>query len=204
MLFGEYEGISFLHPMKTAMTSVESFIRLNVREYIGENKFMNFNSHRTPNEIMWRYEHPENVFDHYFCVMFARNPYDRLVSFYHHMRQIGGYAQGICKRLTFEELALYPLLTQVMRPMSDYITYQGRGIINVLGRFETLNNDVDQLINLIDFGQNAQKVKCRWESYGHAMKTEHDTYSTYYNAKTFFEVGNKYSEDFENFGYERA
>lgn len=203
MILDQYEGISFVHPMKTAMTSVETFFRKMMRRYRpGEPPIMHFNEHMTPDEILWRFDYPVDIWGKYYCVLFVRNPYDRLVSFYHHMRQIGGYAEGICKRLTFREFALHVDLAKIMCPMVDYLYCEGKSVINFLGRFELLNQSVARLIDLIDFGGNEEEVRRAWPAYTHAMKTEHESYQSYYDDRAKEYVYEQYRKDFEIFGYE--
>lgn len=201
MVVNEYSGLSFLHPMKTGMTSVESFLRLNIRREFGDNKVMDFTDHRTPNEIMWRFDYTESFFRNHYFILFVRNPYDRLVSFYHHMRQIGGHAEGICKRLSFEEFIKYPYLRSVVRPMSDYCYYNDENIINFTGHIETIDKDVFKLIDTYGF-KDPEQVKTRWLNYPHLQSTKHKPSVEYYNNDLKERVYSLYRIDFILFGYE--
>lgn len=199
----QHEGLAFIHPMKTAMTSVSSFIKEQMKRNYGSYAWMPFTEHLTPDEIMWRFKYQVDVFDKYYKVMFVRNPYDRLVSFYHHMRQIGGHAEGICDRLTFREFALYPRLREVMRPMADYIYCEGKRIINFLGHYESLTESVYRLIDTLGFGDLTRPVKDNWLRYSRLCNTEHEPYGQYYNDESKDSVYSQYEVDFKEFGYGR-
>lgn len=202
-ILDSYEGIAFIHPMKTAMTSVSHFIREQMKKYYGSYAVMGAIGHFTPDEIMWRFKYPADVFDKYFNVMFVRNPYDRLVSFYHHMGQIGGHAEGICDRLTFHEFALYPRLKEVMRPMADYLYCEGKKIVDFLGYYESLTESVYRLIDAIGFGDLTQTIKDNWLKFEKRFSTEHKPYEEYYDEELKDCVYRQYEQDFKAFNYGR-
>lgn len=199
----QYEGIAFLHPMKTAMTSVSLFVRDQMKKNYGSYAVMGAIGHMTPDEIMWRFKYPADVFDKYYCVMFVRNPYDRLVSFYHHMQQIGGHAEGICDRLTFREFALYPRVREVMRPMTDYLYCEGEPVFNFLGRYETLTESVYELIDELGFGNDTEMIKTYWSAWEPRASTKHKPYKEYYDDELKDRVYDQYADDFLTFGYGR-
>lgn len=198
-----YEGIAFIHPMKTAMTSVSHFIREQMKKYYGSYAVMGAIGHFTPDEIIWRFKYPADVFNKYYCVMFVRNPYDRLVSFYHHMQQIGGHAEGICNRLSFREFALYLRLNEVMRPMADYVTCEGAPVIDFLGRYESLNDSVYKLIDALGFGELTGMIKNDWLKFDKRFSTKHKPYEEYYTEGLKDCVYTQYERDFIQFGYGR-
>lgn len=202
-LLENYEGLVFIHPMKTAMTSVSSFVKEQLKKYYGSYAWMPFTGHYTPDEMIWRFRRPAGVFDKYYNVMFTRNPYDRLVSFYHHMRQIGGHAEGICERLSFREFALYPRVREIMRPMADYLYCEEKQIINFLGKYESLTEDVYRLIDILGFGELTQTIKNNWLKYARLCSTEHKPYEQYYDKELKDSVYFQYEADFREFEYGR-
>lgn len=201
----QYEGIAFIHPMKTAMTSIHKFIAKRIHKYVDKDfPAPHFNGHETPDEINWRGHYDCEWFRKSFCIMFVRNPYDRLVSFYHHMRQIGGHAEGICKRKTFDEFVREPQLARIVRPMSDYAYCEGEWILDYLGRYERLNEDIDGLIQAIGFEEHTDAIRAEWPTSERLMKTDHTHYMDYYDRESMGIVSSVFKRDFEMFGYGAA
>lgn len=194
-------GVVFLHPMKTATTSVANYIRAAIQIHQPGREEHHFEGHETPQELMWRLDIEEDWFEQRYCVLFVRNPYDRLVSFYHHMRQIGGHARGLCLRKTFQEFVCSESLTRIMRPQSDYLECNGRRVIDFIGKYEALKDDVYRLIDEIGFS-NAPEIKEAWLTSKVFQSTNHGHYESYYTPGLKALVYETYSDDFAAFGYE--
>lgn len=197
-ILADYNGIVFLHPMKTAMSSIRHFMKDMLRKHYGKHCVLGGTEHFIPDEILWRHKGPESIFSVSLKVIFVRNPYDRLVSFYHHMRQIGGHAEGICNRLSFREFALHPQLNRIMIPCSQYCTHG----IDFLGRYESLDDDVHRLIDVIGFGDKTAEVHDAWCKADRLMRTEREPYEQYYDTTLFNHVHSVYEADFKSFEYE--
>lgn len=195
----DYRGMVFLHPMKTAGTSVGAFFRKFIQQRHGEVEIVHMRRHQVPQEFMWKMGYDDNWFDDMYCLIFVRNPYERLVSFYHHMRQIGGHAEGLCKQKTFHEFILDKDLKSIVTPISTYSYYKKININNYVVRYENLDGCVYELIELLDLGEHAKEV---WDNSERLMATDHLTYETYYTSETKAIAFNTFKEDFITYGYE--
>lgn len=193
--------VVFLHPMKTATTSVANYLRVAIQTHQPGREEHHFEGHETPQELMRRMPWEEDWFEKRFCVLFVRNPYDRLVSFYHHMQQIGGHARGLCLRKSFSEFVREPELKQIMRPMFEYMTCNGKKVADFLGRYESLDEDVCRLIDILGF-DSPDEIKDSWKETKRYQQTEHKHYEAYYTEELKATVYEAYKEDFLLFGYE--
>jgi hypothetical protein len=140
--------------------------------------------------------------DDRFAFTFVRNPWDRLVSFYHYARRhpglnklgpvsrdFNGFANFICTG-RFPVLGPYNYsgLSQA-RPQSDWL----RDVDCNIYRFERLAAEWERLCG--DLGI-AGTLPHKSESVGRKQ------YSAYYDDDTADNVGAFYREDIERFGYE--
>lgn len=189
----------FLHPMKTAGSKVKFFFKHKLNEHGNVHKTVRGTVHDTPSQLLWRMEWDETFLDQCYKVTFVRNPYDRLVSFYHHMRQIGGHAEGICRRLTFKEFVFHPQLDQIMLPFSAYQTHG----VDCIIRYEHLHEDVMPLIERF-FGDESSEVKKLWLPDERIMATERAPYQEYYNKEMYAHIHWRYAGDFEANGYQNG
>ncbi len=186
--------------MKTAMTSIASFFQRQLRSQLPDVGELHLDSHETLQEMVWRLPDGDEWYRDKYCILFSRNPYDRAVSFYHHMRQIGGHARGLCLRKTFSEFIREPNLIRIMRPMSDYTRVDGKDIVGFLGRYESLTDDVHRLVGELGL---SDETKDLWSEAPRRMATEHEAYSSYYDESLADIVYHTYKEDFLLFDYRR-
>lgn len=188
-----------LHPMKTAGTSIKYFLKRNIPNYSGKHQILGGTGHFTPDEILWRFDCDDDLFQTSFKISYVRNPYDRLVSFYHHMRTVGGHAEGLCKRWSFERFAMHQKLDQILLPCSVYHTYGVDGLI----RFEYIDDDVHRLIETLYAGIAAPHFHEAWPRQEKMMFTKHKPYQEYYTQEMYDYVYAIYNDDFVKYGYEK-
>ncbi len=191
--------IIMLHPMKTAGTSVRHFFKDNAPKYNNKHFILGGTGHYTPNEILWRFDCEDNLFETSFKISYSRNPYDRLVSFYHHMQTYGGHAEGLCKRWSFAQFATHPQLRKIMIPLSAYRTHG----VDFLVRFETLNEDVHKLIDSLEYEHTAHLFHTAWPKYEKLCATKHSYYEEYYTEEIKEYVYATYLDDFIQNGYQK-
>jgi hypothetical protein len=140
---------------------------------------------------------PPAVYDRYFKFAFVRNPWDRLVSRYHFLKQntrhrhhplvvamsgFGEYARWEMKRAS-------PLLHQ-----RNYVCDRsGKLIVDFIGRFESLGEDFAKICERLDIPMTLP----------HLNSTERKAYLDYYEGDDALrdEVGRYFAKDIELFGY---
>lgn len=191
----ENQKIAFIHIPKTAGTSMEKALGVyNKREAFFGPTFTDrgYKQHWTYSELM-------NVYDlnEYFTFSFVRHPFDRIVSEYFYLKDMG---DSFVVDKTFKQFALgapYERdlgrihIWQHTRPQVDFIQYEGRLAIDYLGKFETLEQDwknLQRFVNLPDLKSHSKKI-------------ERKSYEYYLDDEIIFHLTNAYKEDLYLYKY---
>ena len=185
----------FVHVQKTAGTSIEMVLR----------RFdPDAGSHLHDG---WRHLHareirdvvPPDVWDGYFKFAFVRNPWDRLVSWYHMCVQVP-VPNGFCRYVrqnfpTFESFVTGATTgpgEKTTHPQFDYVAGDdGEVIVDFVGRYETLGDDFAQIADRLKLGDVLPR----------ANPSSHGGYRDYYTTATRDLVGQRFARDVEHFGY---
>lgn len=142
-----------------------------------------------------------------FSFTFVRNPWDRLVSAYHYLKNGGSGAQPgdavdyeslLSQYSSFEDVVLnwnYNLFNQIhLKPQWEWICDDnGNLIVDFVGKFEHLQADYNTVCDII---------KIPRKKLPHTNRSEHKPYTEYYNAETRKIVSEIYAKDIELFNYE--
>lgn len=132
---------------------------------------------------------PKEIWDTYLKIGFVRNPWDRMVSWYHACKQNPQWFRAIDQHFqeakTFEEALTVPhprmLITQSEK-LKD---------IKWVGRFEFYKKDVEYLCNVLEIPYFDLQDN----------SSQHCNYRSYYNAKTKKLIEKWYKDDIERFNY---
>jgi hypothetical protein len=135
--------------------------------------------------------------DGLFAFTLVRNPWDRMVSYYHWLR-VQGFdhpAVSLAKQVDFHVFAQSCLIASSMKanPASHYMT-DARGVerCNAYIRIEHFAEDAAALVSHLGFGLDL----------GRANTSERQAdYQSYYDDKTRHAVAEACAEDVERFGY---
>ena len=135
-------------------------------------------------------------YKNFFSFTFVRNPWDRVVSLYNFQNQYNGFNKlNEPKHQEFERfLKILPKKSKFRHPMVNYITNNNKIIVNYIGRFETLEEDLH-----IIFERVGRPLP---DKLPHKVKTDRKHYTEYYNDKTMQIVAHMFRKDIEVFGYE--
>ena len=152
----------------------------------------------------------KSEFSDYLIFSFVRNPWERLVSLYHYLKNgFGNTSQDreLTERvgmLSFEEFAANPAITaelvdfrkeemrSMLIPQVDYLfDDSGRWLPTFLGRFEQIQEDMNRLCALVGAKTG----------FGHLNGSEHEAYQMYYSDELIQAVGKYYENDVRMFGY---
>ena len=171
--------------------------------WIGEG----FNKHYDIEYFKLTYENSVD-FDKVFKFAFVRNPYDRFASgVIGHtiqspiMDEILGLMppEGI-KKMDKERFIAFTLAHKdrfddlvVLRQQHKFINIDGKNMMDFIGRFESLQEDFDELCVKLGFNPTILP---------HMMKGRYNDYSHLWTPETREIVTNYYSKDFEEFKYE--
>ena len=141
--------------------------------------------------------------DQAFLFTFVRNPWDKVVSAYHHLVQSNGQlARRFQERIgspSFEGFVTKELANKSeavdrhFAPQVHSFRYQGVQFCDFIGRYEYLDTDWDIV---------ARRVGLPLRIRDHYHATDRDHYSRYYNEATKQVVADLYAEEIEALGYE--
>lgn len=177
----------FIHVPKTGGTSIENVIGGTGHQSISD--IYNDGGDEFGNRL------PEG--DAIPVVAFVRNPYDRIVSAYHFLKQIDyevelpesfdEFVRRIDEFIGHEDLP--HLLTQ-----SSLLTFNGRMVCNNLYYFENYEYEVKHFFKSFNINANVR----------HVHKSNHLHWTKYYRDPSLSEIiYSRYKEDFDNFKYGR-
>ncbi|PZT47643.1 alpha-2,3-sialyltransferase, partial [Helicobacter valdiviensis] len=187
----------FIHVPKVAGSSIERAIYQTDRWLVGHvkaNDYVKFDREK---------------FESLFSFGFVRNPYDRVVSAYHYLKNGGGTLgdekwakENICQYSSFEEF-VEDLQDKITRcrvlnwmhfvPQYKFLCNEDKHIlVNFIGKFEQIEDDFRKILNILH----------RRDTLMHVNKSEHLNYKDYYDSKTYKIIRDIYNDDFEIFDYD--
>ena len=182
-------NILFLHPMKTGGSSIAALL--------GEHGYDCSNRHERIGVIAEQLGH--EAFSNKFKVLFCRNPYDRLVSFYFFCaRAKQSHAHASCSSVNSFANWVVKEEEKVREwcwPQSDYVFYRDVKVIDRMGRFERFNDEVVDLFAMLGIENVRVPHKQRTDAH-------RQNYTNYYSPDVQEIVGRAFKDDFEIFNYD--
>ncbi|EKN0132056.1 sulfotransferase family 2 domain-containing protein [Campylobacter coli] len=186
----------FIHVPKVAGSSIERVIYQTDKWLVGHVKASDYT------------KFDKDKFDSYFSFGFMRNPYDRVVSAYHYLKNDSPDPCDIkwgrlhINNLTFEEFILSLQDEEFKEEIlsKNHFSFQYKYLcdknmnilVNFIGKFEKLDNDFKKILNILR----------RKDSLVHINKSKHLNYRDYYNSQTYKIIREIYRDDFEIFDYD--
>ena len=133
------------------------------------------------------------LWQNYFTFAVVRNPWDRMVSWYHYLNSETEFSKWILS----PDIGLrkHIPLKRILRPQSDYITDNtGQIIVDKVIRFEQFRRDFKEVCAILDL---------RIGSFPHVRKAIRKPYKEYYNTtESIASVRNMFAKDINRFEYE--
>jgi len=177
----------FIHINKTAGTSIGNAIGLPVKH------------HQTAREVIARIG--TDKWDTAFKFTLVRNPWDKVVSHYEYRRKRNktgvatrdiSFSEWVKKTYGPEKDPLYYNNPKAFQPQVEWLKDdRGNVSIDFIGKFETINEDFDQIKKAI--GLEAELP--------HLNASKRAGYQSYYDDETREIVAQWFREDIEEFGY---
>ncbi len=136
--------------------------------------------------------------ENYFVFTIVRNPWDRIVSYYHWLKiqNFDHLAVGIAKNHEFTEFLAQPAIQHSLQydATRQYICDQnGNAQCNMYLRIEHLSRDVRRL---------EQHLGIKLAAVPHDNRSKRDqTYADYYNVQSKNMVSNLFADDIKKFNY---
>ncbi len=134
---------------------------------------------------------------HYFTFTLVRNPWDRMVSYYHWLQdqQFDHPAVALAKKLGFQDFVKHPQTAQAFRA-SPYQSYMcdgaGKVHCNAFIRLEHFNEDAQPLFDHLGFSLSLPVVN---------QSSRQGDYRSYYSDIDAESVGVICAQDIARFGY---
>ncbi|EAI3517202.1 TPA: sulfotransferase family 2 domain-containing protein, partial [Campylobacter coli] len=187
----------FIHVPKVAGSSIERVIYQTDKWLVG---------HRKANDYMI---FNKDKFESYFSFGFVRNPYDRVVSAYHYLKNGGGTLgdekwakENIYKYSSFKEFVLDLKNPKTQNKILNWMHFipqykflcdnESNILVSFTGRFENLEEDFKKILKILN----------RKDQLMHINKSNHVDYKNYYNDAMYKIVREIYRDDFEIFDYD--
>ena len=178
----------FIHINKTAGTSIGNAIGLPVKH------------HQTAREVIASIG--RDKWDTAYKFTLVRNPWDKVVSHYEYRRKRNktqvatrgiSFAEWVKKTYGPEKDLFYYDNLRAFQPQVEWLKNdEGKIDIDFIGKFETINEDYDQIRNAIGLETDLP----------HLNASKRKGYQSYYDAETREIVANWFREDIEAFGYQ--
>lgn len=196
MVISERARCIFVHIQKTGGVSVESALRRHDAT-IGSS-LHDGRRHLFAREI--RAILPQDQWDRSFKFAFVRNPWDRLVSWYHMCIQSSApneFAKHVQQQApTFEAFVTTTTTGKAVRTtwnQLDYVTDDnGEVIVDFIGRYERLCEDSAAIGERLGLALELP----------HTNRSTHGGYRDYYSASSREIVTERFARDIRYFGYE--
>ena len=184
----------FIHSIKTGGTSIRNYLNDYSDIISVSDRRSPFYFHVSAIEMEKYFQEQGWDWNNYFKFAFVRNPWDRVVSFYHHIlwnmhRQSFPYAKeclgGSNSFGTYLKSGILPnsICSWYFNNISDFH----------IGRFENLQDD---------FNEICDKIGIPKQELPYTQVSNHEHYTEYYDDETREIVAQRYVEDIEMFDYE--
>jgi chondroitin 4-sulfotransferase 11 len=186
----------FVHIQKTGGVSIETMLRRG-------DPAIGSSLHHGRRHLFARDIRPlvaSELWDGYFKFAFVRNPWDRLVSWYHMCAQASApnaFARHVQQNArTFDEFVTRTTTGIAERTtwnQLDYVTDDdGNAIVDFIGRYERLHEDSRHVGERLGLAADLP----------HANRSAHAHYRDYYTDETRDIVARRFARDIRHFGYE--
>jgi len=180
------DNFIFIHINKTGGSSIEKALGLSLE-------------HKTALEKIEEigYKKWKNCFS--FTVV--RNPWDKVVSHYHHRVQTNQTDLGVRPvkfkdwvKLTYRDKdSFYYDKPKMFMPQTDWITdHDGQILVDYICRFENISHDFSYVCGILG----------KTVSLPHIKASKRDHYTVYYDKETIEIIASWFREDIKRFGYE--
>ena len=189
MVSDEFQAI-FIHINRTGGTSVE--------QALGHGGFQGdtFQDHREPKHILA--DIGEEKWNRYFKFSVVRNPWDKMVSMFHHRQQ--NFQNSWDSKVMQHEQMTFPTWIKLLPKLKHYPQHNLRNQLDWLGgpetmdyiaRFESLADDWDVIRERI--GCDVPLPRTNGSKHGH--------YREYYTPEARDLVARRFAKDIRHFGY---
>ncbi len=144
--------------------------------------------------MQWRDAVSQPTFDKMFKFAFVRNPWDREVSLYHYILQKPHHMHHDQVKATgsFEKYIAWRVAGNVELQTNYLINEAGAVIVDFVGRYEHLAEDMDHVVRTLNFSN---------VTLPHINSSAHKDYRSYYSNKTRELVEEHFKEDIVRFDY---
>jgi hypothetical protein len=131
--------------------------------------------------------------DDYFVFSVTRNPWSRIVSYFHYLKQIKQPPGNLPANAKFDQWVKMGGFRSLQTQMSQL--GDGKGVsshIDYVAKLETIQEDWPKICEGLG-------IECELM---HDKKSKHEHYSSYYNGITQSIIAQYYKQDIDTFGYE--
>lgn len=136
---------------------------------------------------------PQETFHSFFKFAFVRNPWDRMVSYYHYLLSRTWHHRHpkVAALASFKDYLRYEVARGKTAQYAMLTDRSGRLLVDFVGRFEHLHDDFAEICRRLG-------LSCRLS---HTNRSSHRDYREYYDDESIELVREAFRPDVEQFGY---
>jgi hypothetical protein len=202
MIISHKHKFIFIKSRKTAGTSIECFLS----GYVGPNDIVtrieedrkrevewhvpqNHDGFQTHNNAEFIMNYDKEIFENYFTFTAIRNPWDRIVSYFH-------YSNPKKPKKYFKKWLL--MGSKDREKLTPFYKVDGKQVVDDFIRFEHLEQDLKALCLTLGLKYNEKfLIKTK-----HTTRPDKSEYKTYYNNETESFIREAFKEEIKDFKYE--
>ena len=179
-------------PLRVFVNRALDKLGFRVNHILGPSSWKRFRIHQSARGVC--HHLPASLFARFFKFAFVRNPWDWLVSYYHHVVQCPdhGRHRRLMRIACFEDFIRWKMTRRRNRQLDLLADRDGRLLVDFVGRYERLEEDFHEISRRLSVRVDLPRLN----------RSRHDDYRRYYSDNAAQLVADYWRPDIQAFGYD--